>query len=269
MPSLIQIQQEFIALLQNGDRNIEHRVIQQGKLSNAQRIDIYSSGYRIRLRGVIDSDHANLGKYLGDDLFDEMVEGYINSMPSQHSSLRFYADKLPEYLRNTSPFSDHSILAEIAGFERTLLNAFDSADATPLSEQALLQITPEKWPEIMFTFHPSLKFYQCHWNAIESWQQLKHDESPPPPEFTQQIKKWAVWRNPIRLTEYKSLQELEQKVVDCMLQGQSFSQACEGLSNDLPPEQMASTLLEFIVGWLQRGWITKIKSDRLGVSSTV
>lgn len=258
MPSLLQIQQEFMALLQNGDRHIEHRVIQQGQLSNAQRIDIYSSGYRIRLRGVIDSDHAMLGQYLGDDLFDKMVEGYIDSMPSHHPSLRFFAEQLPEYLCATLPFSNHPILAEIAGFERSLLNAFDSADASPLSEEALLQIAPEKWPEITFTFHPSLTFYQCHWNAVESWQQLKSKETPPTAEYSQQLRRWAIWRNPNRLTEYKPLQNIEQTVLDCMLRGEAFSQACEGLSIDLAPEQMASTLLEFIVGWLQRGWITNI-----------
>ena len=114
MPSLLQIQQEFIALLKSGDRDIENRVIEQGQLSNAQRIDIYSSGYRLRLRGVIDSDHEILGLYLGDDLFDQMVNGYIDSKPSKHPSLRFFADQLPEYLKSTSPFQEHAILAEIA-----------------------------------------------------------------------------------------------------------------------------------------------------------
>jgi hypothetical protein len=60
--------------------------------------------------------------------------------PSKHPSLRFFADRLPDYLQNTAPFSDHPILAEMASFERTLLNVFDSADADTLSQQLLQQI---------------------------------------------------------------------------------------------------------------------------------
>jgi hypothetical protein len=56
-PSLAELQQEFMSLLQTNDRHIEQRVIQQGLLSNVQRVDIYRTGYRIRLRGVIDSDY--------------------------------------------------------------------------------------------------------------------------------------------------------------------------------------------------------------------
>jgi hypothetical protein len=82
---------------------------------------------------VIDSENEMLGIYLGDDLFEQMVDGYIDSAPSQHPSLRFFGDRLPDYLQDTLPFSDHPILAEIASFERSLLNACDSAYTAPLN----------------------------------------------------------------------------------------------------------------------------------------
>jgi len=260
-PSLAQLQQEFMSLLQTNDRHIEQRVINQGLLKNSQRVDIYRTGYRIRLRGVIDSDHEMLGIYLGDDLFEQMVEGYIDAAPSQHPSLRFFCDRLPNYLQNTSPFSEHPILAEIASFERTLLNAFDSADAVTLNQQLLQQIPAEKWPLLKFSFHPSLTFYECHWNAVESWQSLKNNKTPSAPIITEQSKMWAIWRGLGKLTEYKSILAVERKVLNAMQQGKNFAQVCESLVEHVPEEQIAATLYGFIVQWLQRGWIVNSNWD--------
>ena len=254
-PSLAELQQEFMSLLLNNDRHIEQRVMQQCLLTNGQRVDIYRTGYRIRLRGVIDSDHEMLGLYLGDDLYEKMVEGYIDAAPSQHASLRFFGDRLPLYLQNTSPFSDHPILAEMASFERTLLNAFDSADADTLNQQLLQQVPADKWPLLKFSFHPSLTFYQCHWNAVESWQSLKNAETPPGPKATVQCNMWAIWRGLDKLTEYKSILAIEREVLKVMQQGQDFAEVCESLIEHVPEEQIAATLYGYIVEWLQRGWI--------------
>jgi hypothetical protein len=262
MASLLQIQQEFMSLLQDNDRSIEQEVVEQGQLSIAQRVDIYRSAYRIRLRGVIDEDHEMLGLYLGDDLFEAMVEGYIQAMPSQHPSLRRFADRLPDYLRSTLPFAEHPILAEIAGFERALLNAFDSADAEPLSEQVLQQVPLENWPHLSFEFHPGLSFYQCHWNSVESWQSLKNADPPPKALGHEKIILWAVWRGPAKLTEYKSVQQVERQVLDSMQNGLSFATVCDSLQGLVPEDEIAPTLFTFINQWLQQGWVVAANWDK-------
>lgn len=261
MASLEKIQQEFMSLLQTNDRTIEQQVIQQGQLSNGQRVDIYRSAYRIRLRGVIDDDHEMLGLYLGDELFERLVDGYIDAMPSQHPSLRFFADKLPDYLRSTVPFAEHPILAEIAGFERALLNAFDSADAEPLSDQVLQQIPPENWPYLSFEFHPSLSFYQCNWNGIESWQSLKNTETPPTATFYEQNVMWAIWRGPAKLTEYKSVKKVERQILTSMQEGLRFAEVCDSMNEFLPEEEIAPALFTYISQWLQQGWVVAASWD--------
>jgi hypothetical protein len=165
-----------MSLLLTNDRDIE------------QRVDIYRTAYRIQLRAVIDSYHEMLGIYLGDDLYQKMMEGYIDAAQSKHASLRFFGDLLPDYLQHTLPLLEHPILAEIASCERMLLNTFDSADANTLNQQLLQQIPAGTWPLLKFSFHPSLTFYSCHWNAVESWQRLKNRETPSTPSVTEQSK---------------------------------------------------------------------------------
>lgn len=98
MPELAAIQQEFLALLQHNSRDLEQRVDSLGSLSVAQCVDIYRNAYRVRLGEAISNDHDILGLYLGDDLFDQMVDGFIDAFPSEYTSLRHFADRLPGFL---------------------------------------------------------------------------------------------------------------------------------------------------------------------------
>jgi hypothetical protein len=256
MPSLRDVQNEFMALLQGNERQIETHVIKQGALTSGERVDIYRNGYRIRLHGVIDSDHEMLSLYLGDELFEQLVEGYIDAAPSEHPSLRFYAERMPEYLSKTEPFSNYPILAEMAGFERVLLHTFDSADADTLEPSILQQIPADAWPTLTFTMHPSIHFYSTHWNAIESWQHLKGDQEPPEASYRENPMIWAIWRSPEKITEYKSLRAPEWIALQHMTQSKPFAEVCEELSSLIPAEQVAPTLYGYINDWLERGWIT-------------
>lgn len=259
MPSLKDVQQEFMALLQDNDRQIESRVIKQGALNSSQRVDIYRNGYRIRLRGVIDSDHEMLSLYLGDELFEQLVEGYIDAAPSEHPSLRFFAERMPEYLSKTEPYSNYPILAEIAGFERVLLHTFDSADADTLDQTVLQQIPADAWPTLTFTMHPSIHFYPTHWNSIESWQHLKNDTAPPEANYNKTARMWAVWRGPEKMTEYKSLHEPEWLALQHIAQNKPFAEVCEALQSILTEEQIAPTLFSYISEWLKRGWVKSLQ----------
>ena len=257
MADLASIQAEFMALLLDNDRDIEQRVLPQGNLSQAQRLDIYRNGYLARLRSTIDSDHEILGLYLGDELFEQMVEDYVQAHPSRFWTLRQFADSLPDFLAGHATFSQYPILAEIARFERVLLAAFDAADLAPLQLEQLQQVPPESWPNLQFTLHPSLHFYQTDWNSVESWHQLKQQQSPPPAEQSAQPGMWAVWRNPQKLTEYRSIDAHYHHLLLALSEQKTFAEICALASEFLPEETVAQTIQEQLVMWIQDGWLVK------------
>ena len=69
MASLADIQNQFMHLLQNKPNELIDNIAEQGQLSSSERLSIYQSAYKIRLTQVIEQDHEQLGKYLGDELF--------------------------------------------------------------------------------------------------------------------------------------------------------------------------------------------------------
>ncbi|MDO6562695.1 DNA-binding domain-containing protein [Amphritea sp. 1_MG-2023] len=253
--SLHQRQQQMMQALLHGNDEITQHIVCD-TLDAQQRLSIYQTGYRLRLREVIDNDHPILGHYLGDTLFEQLIEGYIDAVPSAFRSLRYYCDPLPDYLSNDPFFSQHPQIAELARFERCLLDSFDAADCDSASTTTLQQIPAADWPTLQLRFHPSLQLFNTPFNVVDIWQALKAEHLPPAPQ--QQTACWVVWRNQERLTEFRSAEPIEQTLLNCFLQGGDCSLAAEIIAAQTNATSAANELLTLLLRWLALGWIQQL-----------
>jgi len=260
MPRLSDLQQQFSDYLLSRSDDISVCIVDDDRLSKQTRLEIYKNAYIIRLKKCIETDHPMLGKYLGDDLFETMANGYINAYPSHYTSLRKYCDSLPVFLYKTEPFSSIPILAEIATFERTMLNAFDAADDKRATIEELKLIKPEKWPAIKICFHPSVCVFIAYWNSVESWQALKNENTPPETTKGSQ-QRWLVWRGSDLLTQFSSLSNEGHIMFDCFESGGNYADVCQTLLSHVPEEQISELTLKYIFEWLNSGLVKNIIID--------
>jgi len=251
--SLKNLQQQMMNYLLDDDMTIAGEITQQGNISNQVRLHIYQNAYNQRLKEVIDNDHQLLGLYLGDNLFDQMVTGYIKAFPSGCRSLRHYADQLPEFLKVHTPFNDYPIISELAQFERLLLTAFDAADTTRLTINDLQQMPELDWPELVLHFHPSVQIAYFSWNCVESWQALKAEKSPDEAINNENV--WLVWRNRQRLTEFRSLDTEELSLINMILKGENFSSLCDFLLSRASDNDVSHLALSYLSTWIEQGII--------------
>jgi len=253
-------QQQLMAYLLGQDEKITAQVVDQGEVDAVTRLAIYRNAYRIRLQETIDTDHPVLGTYLGDDLFEQMVAGYIDNYPSKYNSLRQFADRLPEFLLATEPFSQWPWIAELARFERMLLVAFDAADSERARSETLQEIAPDLWPELQVVFHPSVQLFETTWNAVDMWQALKAEGTPPEP--VQEAATWALWRNAELLTEFRSLDAAEVCLLQGCLRGENLAVVCESLCEFLDPEDISPVLVNTLLQWLQDGLVRYFRFEQ-------
>lgn len=261
---LKKLQDDFMQYLLNPSQNTGEQfhgwVDEQAGLPAAQRMQIYANGYLIRLRETIDTDHELLGIYLGDDLFDQMVEGYVRGHPSTYRSLRQFADALPEYLATDEFFKQYPQISELAAFERRLISAFDAADSEQAMFAQLQAIPPEQWPGICFRFHASVQIFSCQTNAVESWQALKQKQTPPEAEVGE-IRTWLIWRGQERLTEFMSISPSQHALLMGFLEGHNFAQQCEAMLQWFSAEEAPMQVLQALQAWFQMGIIRSIIND--------
>jgi len=258
--SLAQRQQQLMAYLQGhapmGKDHIHHHVVQQGKMATSQRLGIYQNAYNMRLKETIDTDHQILGRYLGDELYEQMMNEFIRLRPSQHFSLRHFADPLPDFLIAQAPFNGHPQIAELSRFERLLLCAFDAFDTDRATLDQLKSLAQDKWPNISLRFHPSVQLFVSSWNVVAMWQQLKQNQTPPDPVSEKNA--WLVWRNVERLTEFRPIDNTALAMLEMFQQGKNFADVCQSLLEVVPEHQVSELALSHLLNWLELGLIHRI-----------
>ena len=234
----------------------EH-VVEQGNISANTRLVIYANAYYARLRSTIETDHDILAHYLGDDMFEAMVRGFINAQPSRFSSLRQYCDALPDFLAQAETFCDYVQLADIARFERRLLNSFDAPDANRARFLELQTLPAEQWPQCQLRFHPSVQLFTCQSNAVEIWQAIKAEDAPPEPDVEHQ-RHWLLWRGESRLTEFTSITPYQFVLVEGFIKGANFAEQCEAMLEFFDESQAPVEVLQALQSWFEMGMIQAI-----------
>lgn len=256
MNSLAALQHGFLQHLREpGDATVHG--VADGRLAASTGLRIYAHAYRARLIEALDNDHPVLGTYLGDTLWAQLCDGYIATHPSRVRSLRDFGAQLPAYLAATVPFADDARIAEIAAFERVLLDSFDAADAEPLPFDALLARAPTDWPALTPTLHPGVRVLEVRTNAVDAWSAIKDDEAPPP-SAASPVPAWATWRDAERVGRFRSLTVREHDALARVRDGGDIAALCESLAERLTPAEVPGAAVQLLQAWFADGWIVAL-----------
>lgn len=256
MSPLAQMQRQFMASLRRGDDALLPQLAANGPVSPALGWAIYVNAYGARLREVLENDHPVLSQYLGDELWDALCEGFIAARPSRLRSLRDFGGPLPAWLRQAAPFAAQPQIAELAAWERRLMDSFDAADAPVASWSELLALAPERWPTLTLQLHPSLQLLNPQWNSVAIWKAMKAGQAPPRAEPTQE-EHWLLWRDTALLTRYRPMSPQEAAMLGHFARGGHFADACECLLQWHAAESVPALAVQWLKDWTDEGWISR------------
>jgi hypothetical protein len=78
-------------------------VTDEGKASVYTRLNVYSSGYLLRLLECMYADYAISRKFMGDEVFDSFAKAYLLYHPSTSFTLYDLGKSFPAFLAKTKP----------------------------------------------------------------------------------------------------------------------------------------------------------------------
>jgi hypothetical protein len=140
-----------------------------------------------------------------------------------------------------------------------MIDVFDAADAVPIGVQALGQIAPERWGELGFDLHPSVRRLELLWNAPALWRALTNERAEPAPEPVSDPALWVLWRRELQIF-FRPLTTLEAQMLDVVRAGGSFGAVCLALSSALDETQAPSRAAAFLREWVESGLIVGIRT---------
>lgn len=223
-------------------------------------LSIYANAYRARLREALDNDHPMLSLFLGDALWMQFCDGYIDAHPSRVRSLRDFGASVPSYLSWQAPFAAQPQISELAQFERLLLDVFDAADANVVGWHAVLGLAAEAWPSLRLQLHPSVRVMRCATAVVPIWQALKSGESPPT-LVTASAPGALLWRDVQRVSRFRSIAADELAVVEAVAAGGDFAAVCDTLVAFHAAEQVPAVAVAFLQAWFNEELVAAMDSD--------
>ena len=258
MNTLRRLQEDFQGYLLTLDARMHPHVLGSAQVGAEERLAIYANAYRLRLLEALATDYPGLHSVLGDDEFDAMGRAYIAAHPSPYFSLRWFGDRMSEFLRTTEPYSKYPVFTEMAAFEWAKSDSFDAADNAVASINDMTVIPLDAWPGLRFVPHPSLRRLDLRWNVPTVWKEIEAGREPPALEESDYPIAWLVWRQDL-LTYFRSLNVDEAWALDALLRGETFAAICEGLTEWIDAQNIAVHAAGLLKQWLTDGLISEIR----------
>jgi hypothetical protein len=226
----------------------------------ADRMRVYVHAYVERIRAALADDFPKLAVVLGDDDFAALVRLYLQAHPPRHWSLSGAGDRLAGFVAGDARWP--AWLADLARLERARVEAFDAADAAPLSRDDLARVSPEAFAGLHLALVPSARVITLASPADDAWSAIE-DRVPwtPPAPTTTHV---AVWRRELTVI-HRRLAADEAAFLARLAGGAALAAACGALADHPDPAQRS---LSIMLAAIDSGLLFQngMRSARIGVA---
>ena len=258
--TLAELQSDLQDFLLDKKCDADDLTLETPAFSKEARLQIYHEAYRLRLIDALSNDYPALKLFLGDDKFVSMANGFISKHPSHHPSLRWFGEKLYEFLKSTNDWREKIHIAELAEFEWAQAMAFDAADKIIATLDDIRALPPESWMTMKLVFHPSLQLLNCVSNAPLQWQALIKDGITIEPVIATEFQTWLIWRENFQVV-YRPLNFAEAWALNAFIADHNFSDVCGGLCEWFAEEKVPLQTAQYLQQWLQSELIIGIITE--------
>jgi hypothetical protein len=271
MSRLLKIQEAFQQFLLGGDPTIGSHVVGTQRVPVETRLGIYGDGYRLRLIETLQKSFPVLAELL-DEKFESLAARYVEAHESTFFNIRWYGDRMAEFMAADAEYSKLPILAELARWEWAMAAVFDAADAEPIEASAFAGIAPEDWAGLQFDWSPAVQVLELEWNVPQLWKAVTEGSDQPEPAL--KPASYLIWRRELQIF-FRPLSKEEASAVTAVRggprgAGRSFGELCVLLcehldaSEAMEPEGAAKASQHaagFLRGWVESGLLVGVVSQ--------
>lgn len=229
------------------------------RMTATERLEIYANAYFYRLLDVLKEDYPLTLAALGDDDFHNLITGYLLEFPPTEPSIHFAGRSLAQFLRAHPLAAARPWLAELAVFERTMLEVFHAADAEALDAAAMRAIPADAWPGVAMRLAPAARVLEFVWRIDELAGANPQVTLPHPPRRSRLA--MLLWRRDGEVL-FRPLEPVESSALALAgrPQGASFEEICERVAHLTDPAAALAAIDRMLARWLNDGLM--VRADR-------
>jgi hypothetical protein len=246
---LAELQARFLRAVAGGDgAGLAGHLRAGGPLDPARGLEVYAGMHATRLSDALREDYPRVEAALGEAAFAELARRYLARHPSTHPSLRELGRSLPDFVaaeRRRPPW-----LADLARLEWARVEAFDAADAAPLTLEGLRAVPAEAWPGLRLVPVPSYRRLDSEWAIDTLWAAPRRRARRRPTAL-------RVWRDRFEVC-HAAITPVERAALVLLEQGQPFGRLCEAAEAAAPAEGAARLIGAILLRWVSDGLVRRV-----------
>jgi hypothetical protein len=226
VPTLDELQRVFAeALLERESGGLEDAIVSD-VFPASNRLRIYHNNFFTSLTEALRHIYPVVVRLVGERFFGYAAHAYIGQYPSRSGNLHDFGEYLPEFLGEFPPAAGLPYLPDVARLEWARHQAFHAAEHPPLALERLAEVPPERYGDIKFLCHPSLRLVSSAFPIGRIWAVNQPDyPGEPAVHLDSGGGQWQVMRRNLRV-DIKALSAGEFALLSSFNGETSFEVAC-------------------------------------------
>jgi hypothetical protein len=264
--------QAFIAVEAGGCEAVIGRSRQ---LTSIERLSIYQNAYFARLIECMRSIYPMLRRTIGDDAFDALAVGYLQTCPSRSYTLDRLGDEFPQFLDQTRPDRDETgepseewpdFLRELAELEWAIGKVFDGPGIEhqpTLSAEQLSAVDPSEWFNIRLTPAGCLRTMAFRFPVNDYFTALRElSPDTEPPAFPSAESSWLALSRRDFIVRRHALEYRQYDLLTSLIDGCTIGEAIERVAVEpsVDLDELALQLGDWFRTWTAAGFFVSISS---------
>ncbi|MGV6826219.1 MAG: HvfC/BufC family peptide modification chaperone [bacterium] len=211
------------------------------------RLAIYHNAYRIRLIDVLTDTFEHTAIYLGDDWFQQLASGYVESHHSTHNNIGNYGEAFPQFLASELP-NDLEVY-ELAHMDWTLRRAFDGADSPVMKHEHLQKLASGENSVNRLQVVSTLTISTQQFNTLDIWQSINQEETPPVATQLPEPVDLLIWRKG-HSPHFRTLPAIESLAIQYIREEYPLEIVGSKLAENFPEIDTATEFGTMLHGWI-------------------
>ena len=169
MPGLRELQARFAQAIWNGNDAVTADISSNG-LSATRRLAVYRNNTLAGLSAALRDGFPVVERLVGDGFFDVLAGDFVRAHPPQSACLLEYGGTFAGFIANYRGTAGLPYLPDVARLEWAWNEAFHGRDAATVTLEMLQGLSPEEYPRVGLSLHPSVRLVSSRWPVLRIYQ---------------------------------------------------------------------------------------------------
>ena len=233
-------------------------ILPSHSLTASERVGVYQGMYLMRMEEALATDYPVIKHFLGDEVFDELIQDYVGRYPSRSYTLNRLGDHLPQFLAGRPDWSQDGFLVDLARLELAMTEVFDEEETPVLSGEDLESVPPEDWEQTRLLPIAALRLLELEHTVVPHLTAY-HRETPCPKPMKRPS--WvAVYRRDYSVMRLE-LSTPEFALLSALVDGVPLGEALADAVTANQSARQQAKVFRWFRSWIREGLFTGVDVD--------